>query len=438
MGCRASSTDPLGRVGAFEGSSTCRAGEVEGSLIYVGDDWAEAHHDVYVCNEAGTRLGSRRLPEGVEGITAFHEMVAAHATDPGEVCVGIETDRGLWVQALIEAGYMVYAINPRAASRYRDRHTLSGAKSDAADAKMLAELVRTDRHNHRPVAGDSDAAQGVTVLARAHQNLIWDRTRATNRLRAALREYFPAALGTFDELADRDTLAVLGAAPTPEMARRLTPGRVRTLLRGAGRARNIDARAQAIVEGLRAETLSAPPAVVAAFAATARAQIAIIGELNRQIAALETELHAHFEQHPDAEIYLSQPGIGVILGARALGEFGDDPNRYANTKSRRNAAGTSPITRASGNRSVVLARFIRNRRLADAIDQWAFCSLRNSPGARAFYDHRRTLGDTHHKALRALGNRLVGILHGCLRTRTLYNEDTAWAHRQNEEDRNAA
>lgn len=398
-------------------------------MIFVGDDWAEAHHDVYLCDEAGTRLGKARLPEGIEGIGRFHELVAGHAGEPGEVVVGIETDRGLWVQALIEAGYRVYAINPRAASRYRDRHTVSGAKSDPGDAKLLAELVRTDRHNHRPVAGDSDLGEGVKVLARAHQNLIWDRTRATNRLRCALREYFPAALDTFTELADRDTLAVLAAGPDPATARKLTPGRVRTLLRNAGRQRNIDTRAQAIVEGLRVETLSAPPAVVSAFAATTRAQVALIAELNTQIAGLETELAAHFEQHPDADIYLSQPGIGVILGARALGEFGDDPNRYADAKSRKNYAGTSPITRASGTRSVALARFVRNARLADALDQWAFCAITNSPGARAFYDRRRTLGDSHHKALRALGNRLVGILHGCLRHQTHYNEHKAWAHR---------
>ena len=401
-------------------------------MIFVGDDWAEAHHDVYLCDEAGTRLGKARLPEGIEGIGRFHELVAGHAGEPGEVVVGIETDRGLWVQALIEAGYRVYAINPRAASRYRDRHTVSGAKSDPGDAKLLAELVRTDRHNHRPVAGDSDLGEGVKVLARAHQNLIWDRTRATNRLRCALREYFPAALDTFTELADRDTLAVLAAGPDPATARKLTPGRVRTLLRNAGRQRNIDTRAQAIVEGLRVETLSAPPAVVSAFAATTRAQVALIAELNTQIAGLETELAAHFEQHPDADIYLSQPGIGVILGARALGEFGDDPNRYADAKSRKNYAGTSPITRASGTRSVALARFVRNARLADALDQWAFCAITNSPGARAFYDRRRTLGDSHHKALRALGNRLVGILHGCLRTRTRYDETLAWGHRQDQ------
>jgi transposase len=401
-------------------------------VIFVGDDWAEAHHDVYLCDEAGTRLGKGQLPEGIEGIRRFHELVAGHVDEPGEVVVGIETDRGLWVQALIEAGYTVYAINPRAASRYRDRHTLSGAKSDPGDAKLLAELVRTDRHNHRPVAGDSDLGEGIKVLARAHQNMIWDRTRATNRLRCALREYFPAALDTFAELADRDTLAVLGAAPDPDTARKLTPGRVRTLLSKAGRQRNIEPRAQTIVEGLRVDTLGAPPAVVSAFAATTRAQVALIAELNTQIAGLESELAAHFEQHPDADIYLSQPGIGVILGARALGEFGDDPNRYVDAKSRKNYAGTSPITRASGTRSVALARFVRNPRLADAIDQWSFCALNNSPGARAFYDHRRAQGDSHHKALRALGNRLVGILHGCLRTHTHYDETTAWGHRNDQ------
>ena len=231
-------------------------------MIFVGDDWAEAHHDVYLCDVAGARLGKARLPVGIVGIARFLELVAGHAGEPAVVVVGIETDRGLWVQALIEAGYTVYAINPRAASRYRDRHTLSGAKSDPGDAKLLAELVRTDRHNHRPVAGDSDLGEGIKVLARAHQNMIWDRTRATNRLRCALREYFPAALDTFTELADRDTLAVLAAAPDPDTGRKLTPGRVRTLLRNAGRERNIDSRAQAIVEGLRVDALSAPPAVV--------------------------------------------------------------------------------------------------------------------------------------------------------------------------------
>lgn len=400
-------------------------------MIFVGDDWAEAHHDVYLCDDAGTKLVARRVPEGIGGIGVFHELVAGHADDPGEVVIGIETDRGLWVQALIAAGYVVYAINPKAASRYRDRHTLSGAKSDPGDAKMLAELVRTDRHNHRQVAGDTAEAEGIKVLARAHQTLIWDRTRATNRLRSSLREYFPAALQTFDDLAHRDTLAVLAKASTPTEATRLTPAKVRTVLRQAGRQRNIETRAVSIAAGLRVESLRAPAAIEAAHGAITKAAVAIIRELNTGIDELTAGLADHFEQHPDSDIYLSLPGIGVILGARMLGEFGDDPNRYSDTKSRKNYAGTSPITRASGKRSVVLARFIRNRRLADAIDQHAFCSLGPSPGARLFYDQRRAAGDSHHQALRALGNRWVGIMHGCLRHRIPYNENTAWAHRAN-------
>jgi transposase len=142
-------------------------------------------------------------------------------------------------------------------------------------------------------------------------------------------------------------------------------------------------------------------------------------------------VEAHFGQHPDAEIYLSQPGLGAITGARVLGEFGDDPHRYATAKNRRNYAGTSPITRASGKRKIVAARFVRNDRLIDALMIQAFAALRVSPGARAFYDAQRAKGLEHNDALRRLASRLVGILHGCLKTRTRYDEAIAWRHREN-------
>jgi transposase len=400
-------------------------------MIFVGDDWAEDHHDIHVMDADGARLASRRLPEGLPGIGGFHEMVATHAEEPSQVVIGIETDRGLWVQALSAAGYQVFAVNPLAVARYRDRYQVSGAKSDAGDAKLLADLVRTDRHNHRPIAGDTSAVEAIKVLARGHQNLIWTRTRHTNSLRSALREYYPAALEAFDDLHDRDAVAVLGRAPTPAQAAHLSLSKIRSALKQAGRQRNLDTRALQIQEMLRSEQLAAPAAVTAAFGATTRAAVSIIAELNRQIADLEAELATHFETHPDADIYLSLPGLGVILGARVLGEFGDDPDRYTTAKSRKNYAGTSPLTIASGKKRAVLARHVRNRRLYDAIDQWALCALTNSPGAHAFYDQHRAAGDLHHQALRALGNRLVGILHGCLRHHTAYSETTAWAHRQN-------
>ncbi len=382
-------------------------------------------------NDTGDRLASRRLPEGLAGIGRLHELIAEHAQDPAQVVIGIETDRGLWVDAFRPPPGTRCSRSTRwRRPAHRDRHHISGAKSDPLDAKLLADLVRTDRHNHRRIAGDSGAAEAIKVLARAHQNLIWARTRHTNGLRSALREYYPAALEAFEDLADRDALAILGRAPTPADAGRLSLSKIRAALKAAGRQRNLDTRALQIQEMLRTEQLSAPAGVTAAFAATTRAAVGIIAELNHQIVDLEAELATHFETHPDADIYRSLPGLGVILGARVLGEFGDDPNRYTTAKCRKNYAGTSPLTVASGKKHAVLARHVRNRRLYDAIDQWAFCALQTSPGARTFYDHHRAAGDLHHQALRALGNRLVGILHGCLRHHTAYDEHKAWAHRQ--------
>ena len=189
-------------------------------MLFVGDDWAEDHHDVYLMDEDGARLAARRLPEGLIGVGQLHDMIAAHADEPNEVIVGIEKDHGLWVGALAAGGYQVYAINPMAVARYRERHRVSGAKSDGADAKLLADLVRTDRHNHRRLVGDSDQSESIKVLARVHQNLIWMRARQVSTLRAGLLEYYPAALQAFSNLGDRDrdrdALAVLGRAPTPE------------------------------------------------------------------------------------------------------------------------------------------------------------------------------------------------------------------------------
>ncbi len=414
------------------GSSTGFVIEVEEviGLIFVGNDWAEDHHDIHVMNTEGKKLAIRRFPEGVAGVSDFHALIAEHAQDPAEVVVGIETDHGLWVASLVAAGYRVYAVNPKAVARYRDRHHVGGGKSDVGDAKVLADLVRTDAHNHRVVAGDSDEVHAIKVLARAQQSLVWSRNREANRLRNALREFYPAALVVFEDLHGRDALAVLGRAPDPVTAARLTLYQVKAVLRAGGRRRNLDATAAKIQAVLRTEQLHAPAAVAAAYAAVVKAQVGVITALNTQLAQLETQLESSFEQHPDADIILSLPGLGDTLGARVLGEFGDDPERFADAKSRRNYAGTSPLTVASGKKRAVLARHARNQRLYDALDQWAFCSLTTSPGARTLYDQRRATGDTHHQALRALGNRWVGILHGCLKHRTTYNEHTAWGHRQ--------
>ena len=405
-------------------------------MLFVGDDWAEDHHDIEVQAEDGRRLARARLPEGIAGLSRLHELIAEHLTeddvDPDtgfvaqNVFVGIETDRGTWVSALVAAGYQVFPLNPVQVARYRERHGASGAKSDRGDAHVLAEIVRLDRAHHRPMAGDSPQVEGLKLVARSHQAFIWDRTRHFLRLRSALREFFPAALEAFPDLMAPEALELLERAPDPARATRLSRSKITAALTRAHR-RDPEAKAQAIHAALRAPALRQDPAIEAAYAVIVVSAVRLIAQLNIQIAELQAVVAEGFGRHPDAEIVVSQPGLGPVLGARVLAEFGDDHGRYADAKARKNYAGTSPITRASGTRRVVLARYARNRHLADATHQWGFCALTASPGARGYYDAIRARGAGHHAALRQLGNRLVGILHGCLKTRTLYDEDTAWA-----------
>jgi len=399
--------------------------------LLVGDDWAEDHHDVELMDAAGRVLARARLPEGVAGMARLHAMIAGQLADadPDEVrvLVGIETDRGPWVAALAAAGYEVFAVNPLQAAQYRKRHAVSGAKSDAADAHVLADMVRTDARHLRPVAGDSAAAQAVKVVARTHKTLIWERTRTTQRLRHALREYFPAALAAYDDLDAPDTLELLAKAPDPATAARLTISQISAALKRA-RRRNIAGKAVQIQAALRTEQLGQPAAVTAAYAASVRALTAVLVTLNEQVKAMQRQVETHFGQHPAAEIIASQPGLGPVLGARVLAEFGDDPARYASAKARKNYAATSPITRASGKKKTALARFVHNGRLIDALMGQAFAALNTSPGARAYYQRQRARGAGHNPALRQLANRLVGILHGCLKTGTPYDEATAWSH----------
>jgi Transposase IS116/IS110/IS902 family len=288
---------------------------------------------------------------------------------------------------------------------------------------MLADLVRTDRHHHRPAKGDSGLAEAVKVLARGHQQLVWARQRQANIVRSALRAFHPAALTAFgSDPGGRDAMAVLGLAPTPERGRALSQAELVAALRRAGRRRQVEARAAAIHAVLVSQQLEAPPVVADAYGQV----VAVIDSLSQPLASLQASLTSAFAAHRDAGIVRSQPGLGLVLAARVLAEFGDDPGRYASARARKAYAGTAPITRASGLRQVVLARAVGNRRLSTACHLWAFAALTGSPGARRYYDAHRSRGATHHQTLRALANRLVGILHGCLRHRQPYDEQLAW------------
>jgi len=408
-------------------------------LLFIGDDWAEGHHDVVVQDEAGKTLARRRLPEGADGVARLHELVASRfggdgEPDPAQVVVVIETDRGPWVKALAAAGYRVYPVNPRQAARHKESIANSGKKDDFFDAGCLADMGRTRRHQMRELAADSDVAEALKIAARAHQRLVWERTRHQLRMRSALLEYFPAALEAYKDLglAGPDALELLQKAPDPESAAGLTVTQVTAALRRARRRGDLAQRARDIQAALRAEHLAQPPVIAEAYAASVQAGAAVIAALNEQVKIMEIRVSAFFRRHPDAGAYLSQPGIGDITGARILGEFGDAPGRYASAKARKNYAGTSPLTIQSGKKKTVQARYIRNRHLIDALHAQALSALTASPGARRYYDEMRGREIGHEDALRRVASRLTGILHGCLKTGTSYDESTAWPANRNE------
>lgn len=276
-------------------------------LLFVGDDWTEGHHDIEIMDASGKKLCGTRLPEGVEGIRQLHALIADHTDGrPDQVLVAIETDRGPWVTALVAAGYRVFAVNPRQTGRFREQFVLSGAKSDAADAHALADMVRTDSHQLRQVAGDSDLSEAIKLLARTHQTLIWDRQRQVARLRAQLRDFFPAALAAFGEdLAAGEALDLLGRAPEPDAAAKLSRSEILAALHRSGRKRLVDERAERIHTGLSSEQLRLPPVLQRAYAITVSSLVGVIAALVEQNKTIEAELMKRLGRHPDAEIYLA-------------------------------------------------------------------------------------------------------------------------------------
>lgn len=398
--------------------------------VYCGIDWASDHHDIAVIDQGGTLLAKARVSDDPAGLAEVLSLLAEHGDRPeAPIPVAIETSRGLLVAALRATARPVYAINPMAAARYRERTAVSRKKSDHLDAKALAGILRTDRDQHRPLPADTELAQALAVLARAQQDATWDRTQAGNKLRSHLREYYPGFLAAFDT-AEKFTSPVartiLQAAPTPADAAKLTPGKLRTLLKRAGRERGIDAGAERIAAVLRIPQMRQSRLVEDAMG---HKTLALLRQFEAACASadeLEKAATATFNQHPDSEIYLSFPGLGPLLAARVLAEIGDDRTRFADARGLKAYAGAAPVTRACGKQHTVQVRRVKNDRLAAAGYVWSFSSLKASRGARAHYDKRRETGDWNSTALRHLNNKFLGCLYHCLQNRLHYDEATAF------------
>ncbi|MFC8373579.1 IS110 family transposase [Streptomyces sp. NPDC057239] len=399
--------------------------------VFCGIDWASDHHDVVLVDNTGSVLDKARVDDNSDGLAQLLHMLAQHgdtAEDP--IPVAIEISRGLLVACLRATDRPIYAINPMAAARYRDRHSVSRKKSDHLDAMVLANILRTDAVAHRELPADSELAQAIAVLARAQQDAVWDRTQAANKLSSHLREYFPgflAAVGVRREgVCHPIARVLLAAAPTPGQAARLTRAQLRSLLKKAGRRNTIDAEAERLQTALRASQIRQLPLVEEAMG---RQTLALLRQLDAACTSADDLADAameSFEKHPDAEIITGFPGLSALSGARVFAEIGDDRSRFADAKSLKAYAGSAPITRASGKSVAVLARRVKNQRLAGVGYVWAFAAMAHSDGARAHYDRRREAGDRHTAAQRNLFNRMLGCLHHCLTHRVHYSEAVAF------------
>lgn len=395
--------------------------------VFCGIDWAEGHHDIALVGQDGQLVAKKRIRDDPGGFAQLVAMLAEAGDAADEpIPVAIETPRGLLVAGLRATGRPVYAINPMAVARYRERHSVSRSKSDHADAMTLANILRTDAHVHRVLPHDSELAQAIAVLARAHQDATWRRTKASNELRSLLREYFPVFLAAFaakagTNLASAEARAILALAPTPAAAAKLCKARIAAALRRAGRKRLVDATAAELQAALRQPQLRHPELVEQAMGHQALALLATLDTECANTDRLGEATAEAFRQHPDYAIITSFPGLGDNTGARVLAEIGDDRARFADARALKAYAGSAPITRASGRSISITFRRIKNDRLAAAGWIWAFIASTHCDPAKVHYQRHRGQGDGHAAALRHLFNRLLGQLYHCLQTGQLYD-----------------
>lgn len=401
--------------------------------FFCGVDWAEGHHDIAIVDVEGKLIAKRRIGDDPAGFAMLTDLLAdAGDSADAPIPIAIETPRGLLVAALRAAGRPVFAINPMAVARYRERHSVARAKSDHADAMTLANILRVDSHLHRRLPADTELARAVSVLARAQQDAVWRRTKASNELRSLLREYYPAFLDTFSgrtatNLTKIEARAVLAIAPTPAHAAKLTRARIATALRRAGRKRGIDASAATIHAALRAPGLRQPELVEAAMGRQALALLSMLDAACAGADDLEQAAAEEFRKHPDYTVITSFPGLGDLTGARMLAELGDDRHRFADQRALKAYAGSAPVTRASGKSISITHRRIKNDRLAATGWVWAFAAITNCSAADDHYRRRREHGDRHSAALRNLFNKMLGQLHHCLHTHQQFDPQKAFA-----------
>ena len=389
-------------------------------MWYVGLDWADTHHDVEVLDEAGKRVGMRRFAHSHEGLHALQAFLLGIAPSPGELACIVETNHGLLITFLLEAGFPVYPVNPKTANQLRKA---AGAKTDRIDAHLLAKLGRLDLAELRRLAPESSKVAELKTLTRDQDALIQTQTRLVNQLTACLKEYYPAALQLFAKVQQRSTLLFLQAYPTPESAQAASLEELTSSLRAAKHTNPKEA-ALKIFEEVHRPQLVATEVVVRA---KSRLMLSLVKQLLvviQEIKSYDQAIRPLFLSHDDQAIWSSLPRAGKRLAPRLLAEWGEDRTRYADASSVQQLAGTAPVPFESGNYAKAHKRFACCKPLRNALQQFAWQSTRSETWAREYYRRKRAEGKTHSMALRALANVWVRIIYRMWVNKTAYEAAT--------------
>jgi hypothetical protein len=386
---------------------------------YIGIDWADQEHRVWLGDAAGHELGSRRVAHSAGGFAEFGRWLDEQRAAGHELWVAIERPDGRLVDFLLDHGVVVYPVNPKALDRARDRYRASDAKDDGFDAFVLGQFLRTDHEQLRPLVPNSPAAEELKLLTRDYAQLVRQQTRLLNQLTLTLKEYYPRALELFEDLSTATARAFLQRYPTPAAATHLRgwPAFVRAHHVPAARAQTLQTRA-------RQPQLPVPDHVRRAKERRVRTLLRQLAPVVAAVNEYRDEVERFFVSLPAAHLTESLPVGGTSVTVASLwAELGDARKRWQSAAHLQACSGTVPVTRASGKQHSVGFRFACNRRLRRDFTQYAFLSLRHCEWAHAYYRQQRTRGHTHYRALRALGAKWAKLFFIMWQRQVAYSDE---------------
>ena len=397
-------------------------------MWYAGIDWADDHHDAVVLDQSGRQILTLRVahtPAGLAQLITALEQISGKAAKEQLACI-VETNRGLLISALLEAGFAVYPVNPKTVDR---RRNAAGVKTDQIDAYLLAKTGRSDLADLRRLRPDSPLVAELKALTRDQDSLIQMQTRLLNQLTACLKVYYPVALQLFSKLHQPSTLAFLRAYPAPQEASTASVEAIAALLKQAGHTR-AETAARTISQTLQQEQLSADAITTGTKARLMLALLAQLEPVMQQIAAYDAEIERLFLLSADSAIFASLPRAGKRLAPRLLAEIGDERSRYADASGLQALAGTAPVLFQSGSYAKAHRRYACLKPLRNAMQHFAWQSTLQESWAMAYYQRKRTEGKSHTVAIRALANVWLRIISAMWRDRTPYVSATFEAAQQ--------